>query len=63
MSSLQIEQKSYEVPPREGISIAHFLTVVDSERSARFYEKVFGARILTMGAAMRLCIFSLRTSG
>jgi predicted enzyme related to lactoylglutathione lyase len=34
---------------REGISIAHFLTVADVERSARYYEKVFGARILTMG--------------
>jgi putative intracellular protease/amidase/predicted enzyme related to lactoylglutathione lyase len=47
--SVQIEQRSYEMPPREGISIAHFLTVVDVDRSARFYEKVFGARILTMG--------------
>jgi predicted enzyme related to lactoylglutathione lyase len=49
MSSVQIEQKSYEMPPKEGISIAHFLTVADVERSARYYEKVFGARILTMG--------------
>jgi predicted enzyme related to lactoylglutathione lyase len=39
----------YEMPPKEGISIAHFLTVADVERSARYYEKVFGARILTMG--------------
>ena len=39
MSSVQIEQKSYEMPPREGISIAHFLTVADVERSARYYEK------------------------
>ena len=49
MSSVQIEQKSYEMPPREGISIAHFLTVADIERSARYYEKVFGGRILSMG--------------
>jgi catechol 2,3-dioxygenase-like lactoylglutathione lyase family enzyme len=49
MSSVQIEQKSYEMPPREGISIAHFLTVADIERSARYYEKVFGARILSLG--------------
>ncbi len=49
MNTVQIEQKSYEMPPREGISIAHFLTVADVERSARYYEKVFGARILTMG--------------
>ena len=49
MSSVQIEQKSYEMPPKDGISIACFLTVADLERSARYYEKVFGARILTMG--------------
>ena len=49
VNSVRIEKKSYEMPPREGISIAHFLTVADVERSARYYEKVFGARILTMG--------------
>ena len=49
MSSVQIEQKSYEMPPQEGMSIAQFLTVADIERSARHYEKVFGARILTLG--------------
>jgi predicted enzyme related to lactoylglutathione lyase len=47
--SVQIEQKIYEMPPREGISIAHFLTVADIARSAHYYEKVFGARILSMG--------------
>jgi hypothetical protein len=40
MGSVQSEQKSYEMPPREGIGIAHFLTVADIERSARYYEKV-----------------------
>ena len=49
MTSVQIEQKNYEMPPREGISVAHFLTVADIERSARYYEKVFGARILSLG--------------
>ena len=29
MSTVQIEQKSYEMPPREGTSVAHFLTVAD----------------------------------
>ena len=48
-SGVQIEKKSFEMPPREGFSVAHFLTVADIERSARYYEKVFGARILTMG--------------
>lgn len=47
--SIQIEQKSYEMPPREGISIAHFLTVADIDRSLNYYEKVFGARILSRG--------------
>jgi hypothetical protein len=31
MNSVQIDQKSYEMPPREGISIACFLTVADVE--------------------------------
>ena len=47
MNAVQVEQKSYEMPPREGMSIAHFLTVADLDRSARYYEKVFGARILS----------------
>ena len=47
--SVRVEQKSYEMPPRDGISIAQFLTVADIERSARYYEKVFGARILSLG--------------
>ena len=49
MNAIQVEQKSYEMPPREGISIAQFLTVADIERSARYYERVFGARILSHG--------------
>src|ERR1700734_4195201 len=48
-NSEQIEHKSYEMPPRDGISVAQFLTVADIGRSARYYEKVFGARILTLG--------------
>ena len=49
MSSVQVEQKSYEMPPRDGITVAHFLTVADVDRSLRFYEAVFGARILSKG--------------
>ena len=51
MNAVQIDQKSYEMPPRDGVSIAHFLTVKDIERSARYYETVFGARILSLGGA------------
>src|SRR5579859_1101792 len=49
MNAVQVEKKSYEMPPREGISIAYFLTVADIDRSLRYYEKVFGARILSRG--------------
>jgi predicted enzyme related to lactoylglutathione lyase len=49
MNQVQVEQKSYQMPPVEGFTVAHFLTVADMERSARFYEKVFGGRILSMG--------------
>src|SRR6516162_5366956 len=49
MNSVQIEQKTYEMPPRDGFSVAHFLTVADIERSARFYETVFGGRTLSRG--------------
>jgi hypothetical protein len=45
----RVEQKSYEVPSREGFTVTHFLTVADVERSARYYEKVFGGRILSLG--------------
>ena len=49
MTTVNIEQKSYEMPPKEGFTVAHFLTVTDIERSLRFYEKVFGGRILSKG--------------
>jgi pimeloyl-ACP methyl ester carboxylesterase len=49
MSAVRVEQKSYQMPPLDGLSIAHFLTVADIERSARYYETVFGARILSLG--------------
>jgi hypothetical protein len=31
MSSLRIEQKSYEVPPRDGFTVTHFISVADIE--------------------------------
>jgi predicted enzyme related to lactoylglutathione lyase len=49
MGKVQVEQTIYEMPPREGFTVAHFITVADIERSARFYEKVFGGRILSRG--------------
>src|SRR5215471_18976154 len=49
MNQVQVEQKSYQMPPQDGFTVAYFLTVADIERSARFYETVFGGRILSRG--------------
>jgi predicted enzyme related to lactoylglutathione lyase len=49
MNQVQIEPKTYQMPPQDGITVAHFLTVADIERSLRFYETVFGSRILSRG--------------
>ena len=49
MTAVEVAQKTYEMPPHDGFSVAYFLTVADIDRSARFYEKVFGGRILSRG--------------
>src|SRR5215469_521024 len=49
MNQAQDEKKTYQMPPHDGITIAHFIVVADIERSALFYEKVFGARVLSRG--------------
>jgi len=43
MSSVRIEQKSYEM--RDWFTVTHFITVTDIDRSADFYEKVFGGTL------------------
>jgi predicted enzyme related to lactoylglutathione lyase len=49
MDEVNIDQSSYQMPPKEGISVAHFLTVADLQRTVDFYSKVFGAEILSQG--------------
>src|SRR5438477_9523062 len=49
MNQVQVEQTTYQMPPQDGFTVAHFLTVADVERSLRFYETVFGGRILSRG--------------
>src|SRR6266403_2027365 len=51
MNQVLVEQRSYQMPPQDGFSVAHFLTVADVERSLRFYETVFGGRILSRGTS------------
>src|ERR1700689_2360147 len=48
-SQVKVEQKNYQMPPQAGFTIAPFLTVADIERSALFYETVFGGRVLSRG--------------
>src|ERR1700689_4456826 len=48
MSGEQI-QKSYEMPPHDGFTVTHFITVADIDRSADFYEMVLGGSILSRG--------------
>jgi predicted enzyme related to lactoylglutathione lyase len=49
MTAVEVAQKTYEMPPQVGFSVAYFLTVADIDRSVRFYEKVFDGRILSKG--------------
>ena len=49
MSEVQVGQSTFQMPPQDGFTVAYFLTVADIELSARFYEKVFGGRILSRG--------------
>ena len=49
MNEVQGEQKNFEMPPREGFSLAYCLIVADIDRSVRFYETVFGGRTLSRG--------------
>jgi hypothetical protein len=49
MNQVKVEQKTYQMPPQDGFTVAHFLTVAGVERSLRFYETVFGGRILSRG--------------
>lgn len=41
--------QSFEFPPREGFIITHFLTVADVKRSADFYERILGGKVLYSG--------------
>src|SRR5580658_10165765 len=49
MDSVQVDQESYQMPPVEGFTVTHFLTVADIDRSAEFYERVFGGQTLSRG--------------
>ena len=49
MSSVRIEQKAMRCPRATGLPSHIFITVANIDRSADFYEKVFGGGILSRG--------------
>ena len=49
MDEVQVDQSSYLMPPQEGFTVAHFLTVANIKRSVDFYEKVFGGKVVSRG--------------
>ena len=49
MDQVRVEHTNYQMPPVEGFTIAHFLTVADLERSIEFYQKVFGGEVVSRG--------------
>ena len=44
-----IERKEYQYTPREGFVLTHFLTVSDIKRSAEFYVRVLGGKVIRSG--------------
>ena len=49
MDEVRVEQSNYQMPPQEGFTVAHFITVADMQRSVDFYEKVFGGEVVSRG--------------
>ena len=44
-----IKQRDYQLPPKEGFILTHFLTVADVKRSAEFYLTVLGGDVVYSG--------------
>ncbi len=49
MDPVQVGPRIYQMPPKDGFTVAQFITVADVERSLRFYETIFGGRIDSRG--------------
>ena len=37
----------YQLPPKEGFILTHFLTVSDVRRSAEFYVRILGGQVVS----------------
>ena len=49
MDEVQVEGSGYSMPPREGFTVANFLTVTNLERSTEFYATVFDGKVVSKG--------------
>jgi len=47
--STMIKRRDYQLPPKEGLILTHFLTVADVNRSAEFYLRILGGNIVREG--------------
>lgn len=43
------KKEVYQYPPKEGFILTHFLTVVNVKRSAEFYFRIFGGKVIRSG--------------
>jgi predicted enzyme related to lactoylglutathione lyase len=46
---IMIKREDYQLPPKEGFVLTHFLTVADVKRSAEFYQRILGGTIVRSG--------------
>jgi predicted enzyme related to lactoylglutathione lyase len=44
-----VKREFYQYPPKEGIILTHFLTVANVKRSAEFYLRMFGGKVIRSG--------------
>ena len=43
------KKRDYQIPPKEGFILTHFLTVADVKRSVEFYLRILGGDIILEG--------------
>ena len=46
---IRTKKGDFQIPPRDGFVLTHFLTVTDVKQSADFYLRVFGGKIVREG--------------
>jgi lactoylglutathione lyase len=44
-----IKREDYQLPPKEGFVLTHFLTVADVKRSTEFYLRILGGNVVRSG--------------